>query len=341
MVQTVRGELDGSEMGVTLPHEHVFIDLSAVLSQPVDPTLGWLVDAKVSMNIIGHLLHHATSCRDNLIIDDPDLAVKELEMYKNLGGRTVVDVSSRGLAPRPLELRKVSERTGLNIIMGCGYYVARSHPKDMRSRSMGSIADEIIRDIKEGVDGTDVRAGIIGEIGTSHPVTESEWKVLRAAAQAQKSTGVALNVHMNNRGKHGLEVIKLLESEGVDPARIILSHQDELDNPTLEYYAAVAERGAYVEFDCFGEEDYAEEFDYVHPRDTRRMEWVSRIIDAGYIDNLLISQDVCYKTYMREYGGYGYDHILRTIVPLLRRKYFVADEEVQQMMVENPRRAIA
>ena len=210
----------------------------------------------------------------------------------------------------------------------------------MSDRTVDQIADEMIRDISEGVDGTDVRAGIIGEIGTSHPVADNEKKVLRAAAHAQKTTGVALNVHVNWRGKHGIEAIRLLESEGVDPARIILSHQDEMEKPSLEAYRAIAERGAYIEFDCFGEEDYADEWGYVHPRDLQRIEWVKRIIDAGYIDNLLISQDVCYKTYMREYGGYGYDHILRTLVPLFRQ-HQVTDDEVRHIMVANPRRAIS
>lgn len=327
-------------MGVTLPHEHVFIDLRVSWYPPVDPRLKWLVDAKVSFNIMGYLLHHAAVCKDNLLLDDPDLAVKELLMYKELGGRTVVDVTTRGLTQRPLDLRKVSERTGLNIIMGCGYYVGHSHPPDMGSKTVTQIADEMIRDITEGVDGTDVKAGIIGEIGTGHPVTENEKKVLRAAAHAQKNTGVAVNVHVNWRGKHGVEVIKLLESEGVDPARIILSHQDEIESPTMEFYKEMAERGAYIEFDCFGEEDYNEEWDYVHTRDTDRMAWTKRIIDAGYIDNLLFSQDVCYKIYTREYGGYGYDHILRSIVPMLR-KYSVTEKEIKYIMIDNPRRAIA
>ncbi len=338
-VQTVTGKIPSSEMGVTLPHEHVFIDLRPLWSRPNNPELDWLIDAKVTLGMMGHLLHHATVCKDNLILDDARVAVKELLMFKALGGRTIIDVTSRGLSQRPLELREVSKKTGLNIVSGCGYYVAASHPTDMQAMSVDQLAEEMVRDITVGIDGTDVKAGIIGEIGTSHPITENERKVLRAAAHAQVQTGVSINVHMNWKGKHGPEVIDLLESEGVDPSRIILSHLDNVENPSFEYYKSIAERHAHIEFDCFGEEDYTLELDYAHPRDSERVLSLKRIIDGGYIDSILMSQDVCYKMYTRTYGGYGYDHIQQTILPMLR-KLSVNDAEIRHMMIDNPRRAI-
>jgi phosphotriesterase-related protein len=137
-----------------------------------------------------------------------------------------------------------------------------------------------------------------------------------------------------------MQVIDLLESEGVDPSRIILSHMDEIEDTSLDHHKAVAERGAYVEFDCFGEEDYVDEANFVHPRDKERVRNLTRLIDSGYIDSLLISQDVCTKIYTRTYGGYGYDHIQRTIIPMLKQTG-VSDTEIEHITIENALRAIA
>ena len=229
--------------------------------------------------------------------------------------------------------------TGLNIIAGCGYYVDVSHPKDMPTRSVESLAEEMIADIKQGIAGTDVRAGIIGEIGTSQPVTDSEEKVLRAAAHAQKNTGAAISVHFHWRGRQAPRVLRLLESESVDPGRVILGHQDDIENPGLEYYVSIAQHGAFVAFDCFGDENYADEVGLVHARDIQRAEFVEHMIDAGFVDNILLSHDVAYKTHLRSFGGHGYGHLLRTIVPMLR-KLSVTDSEIKRMMVDNPARAI-
>ena len=327
-------------MGITLPHEHILLDLTSTWMKPDDPSLNWIIDAKMSPAIFGDLLHHGQSSKDNLVLDDPELAVRELTLYKNLGGKTLVDLTSRGLSPKPLAIRDISKTTGLNIIMGCGYYIGASHPMDMSSRSVEQLSGEMIRDLTEGFEGTDVRAGIIGEIGTSHPVAENEKKVLRAAAHAHKSTGASINIHSSHKGEHALQAIRILESGGVDPSNVVISHMDSAEELNFDYQIAVAETGAYVEFDCFGEEEYVDELDFARPSDIHRVRTLVRLIERGHIDNILVSQDVCSKIYVREYGGYGYDHILKTIVPMFRRRGLFEDE-IRHILVDNPRRAVA
>jgi phosphotriesterase-related protein len=331
-----------SEMGLTLPHEHIFVDARPLWSKPSREDKAKLVDARVSMEILGFLRHDMAVCKDNLVLDDPETAAKELLDFKALGGKTVVDVTSRGLSPpnRPTALRDLSNKVGLNIIAGCGYYTASTHPAEMVRKTTDQLADEMIQEIQVGFEGTDVKAGIIGEIGTSHPLAECEKRVLRAAAHAQKSTGVAVSVHLPWRGKHALQIVDMLESEGADAGKIIIGHMDDMEDMSFEYHKAIAERGVYLEFDCFGEEDYVEAENFVHPRDTERIAALKRLIDVGYIDSLLLSHDVCLKTYTRTYGGYGYDHIQRTIIPMLHR-IGVTDAEVDHMMIQNTARAIA
>jgi len=339
-VQTVTGSISASDMGVTLPHEHIFVDMRSTWSKPTRTDKLDLVDARVSQEIMGLLMHDMAVCKDNLILSDPDIAAKELCMFKSLDGRTIVDVTTRGLSPKPTALRDLSRSVGLNIIQGTGYYTARTHPPDMPQKNTNELAEEMIRDIQVGFEGTDVKAGIIGELGVSHPIDDSEKKVLRAAAHAQRSTGVAISVHLPWRGKHGLTVIDLLESERVAPGKIIIDHMDDLEDMSFEYHRVVAERGVYLEFDCFGQEDYVEAENFVHPRDTERVAALKRLIDAGYTDNLLLSQDVCLKTYTRTYGGYGYAHIQRTIVPMMKQ-IGITDRDIEHMMIRNPARVLA
>lgn len=326
-------------MGVTLPHEHIFVDMRSTWSRPSREDKLHLVDAHVSLDLLGFLMHDMAVCKDNLVLSDPERAAKELKLFASLGGKTVVDVTTRGLSPNPVALRDLSKRIGLNIIAGTGYYIARTYPPDMTKSSVDQLANEMISDMQIGFQGTDVKAGIIGELGISHPIAENEKKVLRAAAQAHKSTGVAISVHLPWKGKHALSVIHILESEGVDPGKIIIDHMDDMEDMTFDYHKSIAEHGVYLEFDCFGQEDYVETENFVHPRDTERVAALKRIVDAGYIDRILLSQDVCLKTYTRSYGGYGYDHILRTIVPMMKR-IGLTDNEIDHMMIQNPARVL-
>jgi phosphotriesterase-related protein len=328
-------------MGITLPHEHVFIDMrSTIWSKPSREEKMDLAEAPVSMGILGLLWHDMAVCKDNLVLNDPEVAARELMMFKAMGGKTVVDLTCRGLTPNPLALREMSRRVGLNIIAGCGYYTARTHPTGLAAKTVDQLAEEFIKDIQVGFEGTEVRAGIMGELGSSYPLAENERKVLRAAARTQKSTGVAISVHLPFRGKQALKILDVIESEGVDTGKTIIGHMDCMEDMPFEYHEAVAERGAFLGFDEFGQEDYVDEEGIVLPRDTERVVALKRLIDEGYMDNLLLSQDAGLKTYLRTYGGYGLAHIQRTIVPMLK-SIGVTENEVSHMMIHNPARAMA
>jgi phosphotriesterase-related protein len=327
-------------MGITLPHEHIFVDMRSTWSKPNREDELVLVDAHVSLELMGFLMHDMAVCKDNLVLDDPEAAAGELRMFQSLGGKTIVDVTTRGLSPNPTGLRDLSRKLDLNIVAGTGYYTARTHPPDVTQKTVDQLAEQMIKDAESGFGGTDVKAGVIGELGISHPIAENERKVLRAAAHAQRSTGLAISVHLPWKGKHAPTVIHILESEGVDPGKIIIDHVDDMEDMSFEYHRTVAEHGVYLEFDCFGQEDYVEAENFVHPRDIERIAAVKRLVDIGYIDSILLSQDVCLKTYTRKYGGYGYDHILRTIVPMMKRNG-LTDAEIDHMMIRNPARVLA
>jgi len=135
-VRTVLGPIAKDSLGITLPHEHLFLDLTCQFSEPADPDRRRLAHDPVGPAHAAPLARNAYAVRDNLILDDVDLAVHELACFRNLGGRTVVDCTSIGAGRNAQRLREVAERSGLNILAGSGYYLATTHPPDFADQSV-------------------------------------------------------------------------------------------------------------------------------------------------------------------------------------------------------------
>ncbi len=334
-LMTVLGPVDVQHLGITLPHEHLLIDLSCLWHQPIDPAREILVDAPVVMENRGLLVCDPYHSRDNLRIDDVNLASTELARFKSLGGGTVIDLSTRSLGPYPEQLAEISRRTGLHIIAGTGFYTRAAHPDYVKEASISALAQQMINDLTEGFSGTNIRAGVIGEIGSSSPIHADEIKVLHAAAIAQKETGAGINVHLPIFAREGHNVLDLLCADGVEPSCITLSHLDE--NPDLDYHLSLAKRGCFVEFDCFGSEVYFDEDNLREPSDAERIDALLSLLDAGFENQILLSQDICTKMQLRKYGGMGYDHILLNIVPRLRKRG-VDQSLIDRLLIENPAR---
>ena len=177
--------------------------------------------------------------------------------------------------------------------------------------------------------------------GISQPVEEDEWKVLDAACEAQKQTGLPLYIHpyFGARSRVAPEVAKYALRKGVDPQKINMCHMDE--NMTLDYQRRVADLEVFISFDNFGLEIYYDslEFNY-NSHDSQRHDHLLKLLDLGYGDQILVSQDVCYKAQLTLYGGLGYAHILRNIVPALRYAG-VDDDTLDLILVRNPFRLLS
>jgi phosphotriesterase-related protein len=303
-----------------------------------------LADRKLDIELLGLLRRQPfASLRDNLRLGDQSRAIREAAHFRTAGGTTIVDTTPAGLRRDPIALQRVARATGLNIVMGCGYYVEPAHPSDVRAASAEVLARGLIKEIQEGVGDTGIRPGIIGEIGTSGveqetglrtgDVTIQEEKVLRAAARASLQTGLAVSVHLDPRGQGGFRVLGILTEEGMSVDRIILGHMDHV--PDLDYQLAMLDRGVYVEFDNFGREYYWDAQNVYWNNDHWRVTTLAELVKRGYVRQLLISQDVALKMDLRAYGGYGYDHILVDIVPALLRNGLTR-EDIATLMVTNP-----
>lgn len=267
------------------------------------------------------------------IMDDEDLLAEELGFFTAAGGSAIVDVTNIGIGRNPEGLLRLARATGLHVVMGAGWYRERVYPKEIYELTTNALADAIIREFERGVGDSGVRPGIIGEIGTERfRISPAEERVFRAAARAQRQVGAAITTHTTHFGELALEQVALLTEEGVAPGRIIVGHVGERRG--IEDVMRIARTGVFVEVDHVGRPTSAG----TQPEQQRARN-VAAVVAAGFRDQLLISMDICSTSYLRWYGGHGFDHLLRTFVPLLLKEG-LTEEDVRVILVENPKRAL-
>lgn len=341
-VMTVLGAVEPGELGITLPHEHLIVDGTTWFEVPDEGSERAMVRHPVTMDILWWLRYHPFVNWDDLQLGDEDLVIEEISRFKKYGGKTVCEVTVRGLGRDPLGLKRISIATGLNIIMGAGYYVEKSYPSASRiaERTAEDIADEIVREVFDGVGSTGIHPGIIGEIGCDWPLTDNERKVLQAAAIAQQRTGLAINIHPGQNEDSPFECLSVVEEAGADLSRVVMSHVDRaLREPSNR--VKLAQMGCYVEYDLFGREGYyPTRFRVIDlPNDHQRINELKELADKGFDKQIVISQDNYCKTQMCKFGGWGYAHILREAVPVMRLKG-LEDDLINTWIVDNPARLL-
>ncbi|MFA9496431.1 MAG: phosphotriesterase [Candidatus Bathyarchaeota archaeon] len=336
-VQTVLGVVDSGDLGATLSHEHVLWDASFLFVEPEEKELAY---EPVRIENLEWLKRNSLGSVDNLRLLDEDVAIEELNRFKNAGGGAVVDMGNIGLRRDPEGLARVSRATGVHIVMGSGYYVGASHPPELACRPVEELTSGIVHDVTVGVDGTGIRAGVIGEIGCSYPLMETEVKVLEAVAGAQRITGAPVNIHPGRSQSLPLEIIDMYRGFGGEVRHTAMSHLSNRHGLDVDLTIELAETGCYIEYDSFGNfmnPIVLPEKTFYALSDWQRIECIKELIDYGFLDQLLISHDVFNKTDLRRYGGFGYDYIHVTVVPMMRR-LGVSNEEIHAMLVENPAR---
>ena len=334
-IMTVNGVIGKAALGVTTPHEHALIDISNQYPGERSPgNPGWV--EKVSRRHYDLLMRDPYALCDNLRLDDKETAIAEVGRFAEAGGRTFVDVTTPCIGRDVKFLKRLADATGLNVVAACGFYTADAHQKRVAAMSAEKIADEFTRELEAGIDDTGIRAGIIGEIGTSQTLYDEEMKVLRAAAMAHARTGAPVMVHLNPWAKHALKVLDILEAGGVPSDRVCLCHLDVLLD--LEDMRAVLKRGALVEFDNFGKEFTSGSAYGRFPSDAERLEVLYRLVDEGFLDRLLASCDVCLKNLLTIHGGPGYAHVIGRIASVIREQRSDAEALLRALFVDNPAR---
>ena len=341
--QTVTGLVDGDSLGTTLVHEHLFYDASPYFTEPALELEKKQAYQPVQLENL-YLIRLNPFCnRDNLKLQDEQLAVKEALLFKAAGGHTIVDVTmSKDLGRNHRGLANVSSQTGLNIIMGTGYFEESYHPPEVATLTEQQMTDGLIQDITVGVDDSGIKAGIIGEIGCSAPLTQNERKVLRCCAAAQGQTGAPISIHPGPADEVALEISRVLEEAGADLGRVIIGHMDIL-NMSSTICRKLMDSGCYISFDNFGHEGISKIPHIARYFSTSDMNTVTDIINLikdGYLKQILISHDAATKERLTSFGGTGYAHILRDIVPVMQTRG-LSDAQIHTLLVENPERVIS
>ena len=292
-----------------------------------------LWNAKVDFGNL-HLAKDRASIADNYILSDVNLAIKEALEFKNNGGSTVVDVTNRGLKRDPEALLKLSEATGLNIIMGSSWYQKMFHPRDMDDKSVENLTDEIVEDITVGVNGTDIKSGIIGEVGVNGgPITRNEEKCIISAAIGSKLTGAPITIHSGGVGEEKHHTLDLIEKEGVSLNRVIMGHSDWLADH-YEFALELIDRNVFLEFDLIGRESALE----ISPT-AKDIQIVTKLVQDGHEDKILLSQDVCFKSNLKHYGGFGYSFVLEKFIPHLH-SLGISNSSTDKMLIDNPKKVL-
>ena len=339
LIQTVLGPIQPSELGPTTTHEHIYIDFSFMFRPAEDNHSEETANAPISLENLGWIRRNYYSNRANLQLMDLETSIDEINAYKAVGGGAIVEVTTIGIGRNPDALVLISRETGVHIVMGAGFYVDAVHPEKMDERSVEDLAIQITSEITHGVDGTDIKAGVIGEVGCTWPLTTNERKSLLAAAIAQQESGASILIHPGRHHDAPIEILDLLANGGADISRVIIGH---LDRTVFELDALrrIAESGCYLEWDLFGNEgSYYPLADIDMPSDAQRLDFIRQIADAGYSDRIVIGQDIAVKHRLVRYGGHGYGHIIANIVPRMRRKGF-SEEEIRAITVDNPARVL-
>jgi phosphotriesterase-related protein len=347
-IMTVRGPIDPDEVGTTIMHEHLFVDLrKSHMPDENTPVTDWaLWDQPVTLENL-HLARDGKPIADNYLLTDERTAVAEAMEFRYGGGNTIVEVTSIGIRRDPLALRRVSYATGLNVVMGTGWYQKLYHPANMDDRTVEDLTEEIVRDITVGVGDTGIRSGIIGEVGVNgDPITENEEKSIRASGRASRATGAAISLHRGGAGRERLRVIGMLGEEGVDLSRVIFGHSDLIagDVPLM---LDLLQHGVCIQFDVLGRVGVPLELrphdDFPSIKTSALTATVAQaiptLIEEGYADRVLLSQDVCAKTHLKRFGGTGYSFIVDKFLPHLRSRG-VSAEHIQTMMEANPKRLL-
>ena len=308
-IMTVLGPISPDQLGFTLPHEHIFCDLT---SFPGGITRGGMLSR------IDPLLHF-------------EIMVQEIRDFQAIGGKSIVDLTCRNMGGDVRALQRISKTTGVNIVASCGWYRESYIEPGFYHGPTEELAEELIHDIEHGLDGTDIRPGIIGEIGTeyNHPhFSATEERCLRAIAKAHRRTGLAISTHMPMT--IGFELLGILADHDVPPDRVIVGHCETY--MSLEYHVAVAKRGAYLEFDnmVYDGPHYVPEL----------VAHLAALVRQGFAHRMLLSQDICWRNRLKHFGGNGLDYVGVHLIPLLKEAG-VDDEAIHAITVENPARVLA
>ncbi|MDN6291112.1 MAG: phosphotriesterase-related protein [Tetragenococcus koreensis] len=295
-IRTVRGDIKADQLGFTYSHEHL-----------------WCNPPEVQKDRDFELTNY-------------DNSLAELKIFKSIGGDSLVDASTLDYGRDGNKLKKMSEEADVNVIGVSGFNKYIYFPQWVKDESIEEITQRLVNDIEKGMDGSDARAGILKSGSWYNLIHPLEKKVTIAVAHAYHQTGAPIWLHTES-GTMGVEMLDILEQEGVNLEDVAVGHSDRNADPY--YHLQILKRGAYIQFDGPGKVKY-------YP-DSVRVDLIKNVLAHGYGDKLLISGDMGRQSYLESYGGGpGFNYIKSKFIPRLLDQN-ISKRQIDEIFYSNPR----
>jgi len=297
-IRTVLCDISSSELGITTCHEHLLWTVPEPFTGE-DPDLGF---------------------------DSIPAAIAELNYFKAAGGNALVEMTTTEIGRSPTALCEISRVAQVHVIAATGHHKDKFSATNLKGKSVEEIANGLIADIEQGMNGTNIKAGVIKAATSKDAATDSERRVIQAVGLAHRAIGVPVSTH-TEAGSFALEQMHLLLEAGVPANRLLIGHLDR--NLARETYFELASAGVYLGFDQVGKHKYWP--------DDERVKLVTALISSGYTRQILLSGDTARKSAWHTYNSNadGLAHLLTGFVPLLR-KAGVSEADLHSLLVENP-----
>ena len=326
-IRTVCGDIDVTQIKSVLVHEHIIWDIiqpnKNQIKTPIEYNNRWQTNYETNLNA------------ENSFQNNINIATEELNILKSYGGDLIVDQSTHGIGRDPLSLYKISKNTKMNIVAAAGTYCSNYLKNEIKSLNIDQLVDRFTSEIETGIEQTNIKAGIIGEIGCSDSLDNFEKNALIAAAKTHKITGAAISVHPGKKPESPFRLINILENERVDISKVAICHIDRT-YPNGNRVEELLRKGVFVEWDFFGiENSHLWLKDIELPIDRDRIKLIKKMFKLGFGNKILISQDICSKTGLHKWGGHGYEHIFKNVIPLMK-DYGMNNEQIDQLIRINP-----
>lgn len=278
MIQTVCGPIEATELGVTMAHEHLSVNLAGVRNDP------------------------------DSIFSYSELVLSEMARVRSVGIQSIIEVSCIDMGRDPVALRRISKETGLNVVCSTGFYLECYHPAWLADAPVAEVEKVLMDEFRQGIGDSGIKPGVIGEVaGEKTQITPSETKVMVASAHVASEVGCAVTTHCQ-LGQMAPEQAALLTGEGMRPEKVVLGHLDLAND--IDYYRRVLDLGVNIGFDTCGKVRYL--------ADEKRAENLAKLVELGYAGQIVLSTDVSRKSYMHAEGGLGYTAVMDHMLPIAR-----------------------
>nr|CAD7256030.1 unnamed protein product [Timema shepardi] len=346
----VLGLVPSINLGRTLTHEHFELDYTSFYKSPPQNVKTFMED-KITLRNAGLVKQYLKKnrskfgiftygCKYNLSLDvetRPSI-MREMSLYHQWGGGSVVENTSYGLKRNVSLMIKVQQETSVNIIAGTGYYLASVQFPSVLNMSKESMYDVMFTELTSGcVDYPEVKCGFIGEVASDWPIHDFEKRAIQATAEVQSVLKCPVTFHPGRSPKAPFEIIRIFQEAGGDVRKAVMSHLDRTI-PDPEVLLTFAESGAYCQQDLFGTEcsHYQFHSTYDMPSDAQRIDRIKLILEDGRADQILISHDIHTKHRLMDFGGHGYSHILNNVLHKMLTKG-ISQETIDKITIENPK----